>query len=51
MQASDTDDKGSKGKEPNMTLLGDFSKGGRDALSPGAGLEGADAQVHVCVCV
>jgi hypothetical protein len=36
----------SQGRErtPQMALLGDFSRGGRDALSPGAGLEGADAQ-------
>jgi len=40
--SASSDSKG--GREPDMALLGDFSRGGRDALSPGAGLEGADAQ-------
>lgn len=37
------------GKTPTMELLGDFSKGGREALSPGAGLSSADEQAEAAL--
>jgi len=43
--SSSQEPKDSQGQgTPDMTLFGDFSKGGREALSPGAGLASAEEQ-------
>ena len=36
-------------KDASMELLGDFTKGGRDSLSPGAGLSSADDQAEAAL--
>ena len=45
----DTENVEKKTKDASMELHGDFSKGGREALSPGAGLDSADEQADAAL--